>query len=368
MSSWPAVIGLAFAFVFGARAAPIELAPLSTPGGGSPVILAGAPPDSPDARVDANVPGSPFAGVVSINVRYVDALGEPLSFICSGSAITSFHVLTAGHCLEGLSAGVAVDITQAGNSVRILVNDDDTVTPATDIFRANRVVIHPDFHGIFDCSAGLCGLNDDLAIITLSNRLPDALPKYRLLETPVLPGAVFTMVGYGQSGNGIDGRNVDSDFFIRRTGGNVFDVFDRDDEQGYAASSPPEIFGFDFDGVKNGVLRDNFCERLGICSAVLPNDVETLLGGGDSGGPSFIQDGADWLLAGINTFSYFNDYGSDTTRGDFGDTGGGVLLHSYLGWIQANLSTVPAPATHLLFLAGIAGLAACRRKRVQART
>jgi len=365
MSIWLVAVVVTFGFVFGAQGAPIQLAPLSASGAGAPLMVAGLLPDSPDARVDPNVPGSAFAGVVSINMRYIDSLGVRQSFICSGSAITPFHVLTAGHCMSPLDDGVVIDIARAGNDVRVVVNDDGTFTAASDVFRANRVVVHPDFHGIFTCPAGLCGLNDDLAIISLSTRLPDTLPKYQILGTPVLTGAVFTMVGYGRSGNGIDGFNVDADFFVRRSGANVFDVFDRDDEQGYAASSPPEIFGYDFDGVKNGVARDNFCEIIGVCSAVLPNDVETLSGPGDSGGPAFIQDGAEWLLAGINTFGYHKDYGSDSTAGDFGDTAGGVLLHPYLGWIQANLVVIPAPATHLLLGLGIAGLAACRRKNKQ---
>ena len=47
---------------------------------------------------------------------------------------------------------------------------------------------------------------------------------------------------------------------------------------------------YDFDGTKNGFDRDTFCTLFSVCSAQLANSSETHLGGGDSGGPSFMRD------------------------------------------------------------------------------
>ena len=55
-----------------------------------PLIESGALPDSPAARIDPNVPTSPFSGVVSINIRYPDpTTGVAQSFICSGSMVSA---------------------------------------------------------------------------------------------------------------------------------------------------------------------------------------------------------------------------------------------------------------------------------------
>ena len=70
----------------------------------TPVITAGAPPDSPAAHVDANVVGSALSGVVSLNIRYGGS-----SFICSGALVGKRTVVSAGHCVDtnGLGACVA---------------------------------------------------------------------------------------------------------------------------------------------------------------------------------------------------------------------------------------------------------------------
>ena len=62
--------------------------------GGSPprVLMAGAAPDSPAARVDSNTAQSLFAGVGSVVVN-----GSPLS----GVVIAGQYVLTAGHVVAG---------------------------------------------------------------------------------------------------------------------------------------------------------------------------------------------------------------------------------------------------------------------------
>lgn len=335
-----------------------QLAPVSI----SPLMEAGAPPDSPAARVDPNVLTSPFTGVVSINLRFIDADGVQESFICSGTAIDPWHVLTAGHCVDPLDNGVVVDITKPGNDVRVVLNDSDPFTAATDLITANRIDLNPDFDGFDICPDGSIGcVNDDIAILRLSQALPSTVQTYQIYDQPVDPGTIFTMVGYGTSGDGINGYTVAPSFFVKRTGANVFDLFDTDDEQNFSASSPAEVWYYDFDGTKNGQNRDTFC-LLGLaCGAQLPNNVETNLGGGDSGGPSFVLTPSGYQLVANNTFGINFRYGTDNTSGDFGDAGGGILLYSYLDWIRA--TAIPEPDSLALLALGLLVMTTVARRR-----
>ena len=130
-----------------------------------PMIQAGAPPDSPAARVDPNVTSSPFTGVVSINIRYTPPGGTQQSFICSGTAISPFMVLTAAHCVDPLGNGQVIDITQMGNDVRVVVNDDGFFDPATDL-RLNA-------QGVWEWASDKIGLHREMAEYFRSRREDD---------------------------------------------------------------------------------------------------------------------------------------------------------------------------------------------------
>ena len=207
-------------------------------------------------------------------------------------------------------------------------------------------------------------MNDDISVIHMNADAPADAKIYSMLAGAVTTGQNDTMVGYGRSGDGFNGYTTGPDFRIKRTGQNVMDLFDRDDELLFAGG-PNEVWYSDFDGKnKAGVLQDTFCTLFFVCTPIYANDVETNIGGGDSGGPSFYRTSTgEYLLMGNNTFGGTFD---GQVPGEFGTYFGGILLASYIPWLQEvterRITLVPEPSTYALLLLalGLMGFAVRR--------
>jgi hypothetical protein len=274
-------------------------------------ILAGGetnlPSDAPSLRIDATGEFG-FVGALSIG-------NGSQTFIGSGVALSRDWVLTAGH---------NADLNDDGNS--------DTAWSATltlpgfGVFGVEYAVIHPDFTGFANPF-----LNDDLALFRLSTQLPEAMtfPTFDML---VGEGAEMTLVGFGRSGYGDYGYTTQASLTNRRFGANVIDSFSLDDE----GTGSDEVFHYDFDAPGT----------FGQAGGSLGNNLETIIGPGDSGGPALIRTANGWDVVGINTFT--EGYG-----GRFGDVGGGVLLAPYHGWI-AETTGIPEPTAGVLILLSLA--------------
>ena len=275
----------------------------------------GSPPDSPANRVDPNSATSPFAGVGSLQIT-----ANRGTFICTGTPIDSTHVLSAAHCIDLNNDGVS-DKKDGIRSITFNLNlDTDAGTDRVDVsIPAVSWQPHPDFTGFNRPS-----INDDLSVITLSSAVPAGVPTYGLATSDMVAGATeLYLVGYGRSGDGVNGYTTNASFTVKRVGQNTVDAFYGQDDAGRSAAN--EVFRFDFDGPTcNGPLG----------GPTMGNDQETTLGGGDSGGPSFaLCNGCDanlassYSLVGVNTFTQ----GTNTPK--FGSMGGGINVFPYLGWI-----------------------------------
>jgi hypothetical protein len=277
-------------------------------------IVAGDPTgldaDTTDLRIDPNTTTSPFAGVGSLQIN-----ASRGTYLCTATPIDSTHILTAGHCVDLNNDGKS-DRRDGIKSITFNLNYGGNLTSQ---ILAKSWDVNPNFTGFNHPS-----INDDLTVVTLRVPLPTGVPVYALPTSDLAAGTTLTMVGYGRSGDGVNGYTTNASWTVKRTGENNADAFYTQDDAGQPAAN--EVFRFDFDGpTGNGSMG----------GPSLGNRIETTLGGGDSGGPSFVLTGADasaassYTLVGVNTFT------QGTNAPKFGSLGGGINLFPYVSWINS---------------------------------
>jgi hypothetical protein len=318
----------------------------------------GTPPDSPAARVDLNTTTSIFAGVGSV---FAD-LGGGYGYMGTGALIHGFtpgkegvrnFIVTAAHVVDTDADGIA---DFAPGAVTFILNAGSDFSQE---IAAKSITIHPDFTGFNNPV-----VNDDIAVIELTANAAPGVPIYNLDTVSSGSAEVVTSVGYGKSGDAINGYTVSASLSVKRVGKNQRDAVGYDDE----GSGAYEVFYADFDGPNSStnvydIGTPGFSQGI---EGTLGNDVETTVGPGDSGGPSFLSDwntfeplvGADGnlILLGINNFSG----AVVATAPHFGSVYGGMYIPAYAAWIDG---VVPEPATlGLLVLGGLALVARRRRK------
>jgi secreted trypsin-like serine protease len=281
-------------------------------------ILAGGemnlPADTPSGRLDVDGRFS-FVGALAISSG-----GE--NFRGSAVALSRDWVLTAGHNADLNDDGLA---DPSWNGMFHL--------PGYGSFGVAQAFTHSSFTGFANPS-----VNDDLALLRLAVPLPLGMG-FPILGSGASIGDFITLVGFGRSGYGSYGYTTDAGLTDRRYGSNVIDSFQLDDE----GSGRAEVFRYDFDAPST----------TGLVGGSLGNEIETIIGPGDSGGPALRQAANGWELVGINTFT--EGYG-----GRFGDTGGGVLVAPYMDWI-AQTTGIPEPSSSAL--SGLLTFLMLRRKR-----
>jgi hypothetical protein len=310
-------------------------------------------------------PKPQYSGAVGLLMDY----GAAGAFVCSGSLINRYTVVTAAHCV---SDGTAA----RPNSTTVFFyggQDDPALyangSPATRI-AVSKYTVHQDYTGeVVD--------QNDIAVLRLAQDAPDFAPAYALSNITDLTGVDHTIAGYGLRST-VGGSQGTLTGFAAGTGrlryaDNRFDFRFGDADfnnywDGYFGTADSDhVWISDFD---NGTTaKDGSCNAMvaeGFAGAVFSSskycdlgrgDREGIGAGGDSGAGYFV----DGQLVAVHSFALW--YNADESANRFGQLKGAVSIDFHRQFIN---NAIPEPATWAMMIAGfgLAGTAVRRRARM----
>ncbi|QZZ20386.1 trypsin-like serine protease [Leptothermofonsia sichuanensis E412] len=303
------------------------------------------------------LPGQ-FSGVVSLEGD-VFSDGTSIPF-CTGSLLKGgLHILTAAHCLTEDTNQISPGLINQPFFATFNLASGVTQVPILDLF-------------IFQGWDGTLTNGNDIAILSLLEPAPSEAEQYDIYRETNELGQIFTKVGYGRTGNGIDGETT-TNGLVAYFGQNQFEGTEAD-LVNLLISPPtnPAPFSqllFDFD---SGFRSNNLLGSLGLGI----NEVNTA--SGDSGGPAFI----DNRIAGITSYGV-GGFGlllatdiDELTNSTFGELSGETRVSTYASFVDGvllgniaasaqNTAAIPEPST-ILGMAIFGGWM-LRRRKVQKR-
>lgn len=269
-------------------------------------------------------------------------LGEQPQFDCVGKVLDGERHVASGSCVliddrYVLSAAhlfvkneIRNDTIRSGNQ-RIIIYQPvnrrlDDITKYH--FRFNRIKYAAKRMKTFPAYLDSATRGQfDIVLIELDQPVTSCKPT-SLCATFDELNSLATMVGYGTSGKANKPQEVD-EYGYKLAGQNMIDTL-----QGYYYNNHPAILGFDFDHPDK--------PEYNVTGSNKPVALESLCGGGDSGGGMFRQrKNGEWELIGICTGS-----GTDLQRlltiGYYGNSGEYTRVSVFYAWLQKEMAAMRA--------------------------
>jgi hypothetical protein len=301
-------------------------------------------------------------GVEEFGVNH-DGVGDLIisegaaNYRCTGTLLTTGrHILTAAHCVtDGFGNVDADSVTATFN----LAGGDVSGSSAT-------IYVHPSYDG--DTGHGY-----DVAIIEFDTEWVSSVPRYEMVSSGFdAIGMEGVSVGYGRTGYGATGSTDPSG--TKRIGLNLWESEGLGSFGLGGVTNNGTQLTADFD---NGIeANDAFDFFFGISDLGYGDD-EIGLASGDSGGPTFFDEGGTMRIGGVASYVTTltgSDGTSDVTPGvadsafgeffvvaDVGDAGVQSWVYSTIGVVA-----VPEPGSAALLLIGTVVMAGRRRLRAGA--
>lgn len=320
-------------------------------------------------------------GDVLTHIDYGDGFhmigGVQLDFSSFGSGVVIDRqwVLTSAHVVAGFHPGSYIKFETDPDPDDPAFSDpnydpeDWESVPLSGLFRVDALAIHEYYDNALGPAGGF-----DIAVLHLDAPIththPDFQPYARYRGTAEL-GKVGTAVGFGATGTGKTGFDIETGAFFRLAGDNVIDGDGLDPRIKHefvarTVNDPQtgEIVTFtqeeiaaqfllsDFD---DGPTRDDDPETtnqdeshvndgLNPLGDATPLDLEYSVAPGDSGGPLLINVDGQWQIAGLNTFIHglpTASGGDGIDNASYSDLSGFLRLSMFNDWIDGVIGLDP---------------------------
>lgn len=280
-----------------------------------------------------NLPGMPAALNVDGVAKQLMHWTDGQTYGGSGTLLSSGrHVLTAAHNVTdgpGQPYATSVDffwqVPNGSGGVREVTATGTTIT------------FHSGYNGDF------FDVGNDIAIITLDAAVDAAVPRYDIYRDSASElDALAVKVGYGKSGHGSTGANIA--WGTKRAVLNQWDS----DARTFGAANGQHQLGYDFDSGQ--AANDGYQYHFGFPADLGYGGDEGGSAPGDSGGPSFLYQGGQWVVAGVTSygirFGNFFSQGSDydgSLNSSWGEFGADTRVSSYVTWVDGITGQTPPP-------------------------